>query len=99
MDKEILKKILQIDSLTNVLDWRERVIIHFLIRDMIDYTTSNIIKLYDWIIKENWGCPERNYGHDRILYFYDPDSNQWLTVDYYLKINSEYEWILQLRNN
>lgn len=100
MKIEILRKVLQLDSLVSVLDWRERVIVHFLMRDQIDFTTSKITSLYDWILKEKWECPERNYGQDRILYFFDVKSEKWMSTDHYLKLFKEYEpWMKQLRNN
>lgn len=97
MKKEILIKILQLDSLVNILSWYERVCIH---QNVLE--SSSLIKineLYEWILKENWESPETKYGQDRILYFYDVDSDTWMQENYYLKLFIEYEpWIKQLKN-
>lgn len=98
MDKNILRNILQLDSLVNVLSWYERIILHRLISDQKAETSDKIIELYNWIITENWQSPERNYGQDRVLYFYDVDSETWLPDDHYLKINTQYKpFIYQLK--
>lgn len=96
MEKEILIKVLQIDSLSNILSWYERVMIHLLISQKSDEVSERIVRLYNFIIEENWECPKRNYDHDRVLYFFDPDSDTWLPDDYYLKINTHYNKELTL---
>jgi len=42
MNKEILKNILKLDSIYQVLDWKDRIIIHLLLQDKIDAPSLNI---------------------------------------------------------
>ncbi|MEI7486819.1 MAG: hypothetical protein WCJ72_05325 [Chryseobacterium sp.] len=90
MKKEILKKVLQLDSLTGFLDWVDRAEIH-LYRDNAKIASKRVLAAYEWIIKENWEAPQMKYGHDRVLYFYDPDSETWLPDEYYLKLYPQYK--------
>ncbi|MEC3875967.1 hypothetical protein [Chryseobacterium salviniae] len=100
MNKNILIKILQLDSLVNVLTWYERVLIHQILNDKETSATQKIIDLYSWIVEENWESPKREYQHDRVLHFYDPDAEMWVPDEYYLKINKTYApWINQLKAN
>ena len=97
MSKTILIKILQLDSLVNVLSWYERIIIHQLLNDKKADATQKIIDLFDWIIAVEWEAPNRQYQHDRVLYFFDEDSLKWIPDELYLKINKNYApWINQL---
>ncbi|MBL7880377.1 MAG: hypothetical protein JNN23_11095 [Chryseobacterium gambrini] len=92
---EILLKILQLDSLCNFLSWYERVTVHQAIRDISNAQpveiSEKIIKVYQWIDDNGWEPPKMKYGQDLFQCFYDPDSDQWLTNDYYSKIYPEYQ--------
>ncbi|AKK74468.1 hypothetical protein OK18_19250 [Chryseobacterium gallinarum] len=97
MEKEILKKVLQLDSLIGFLSWQERVQIH-LYNDNDTITSKKVLAAFMWILKENWEPPEMNYGQDRLLYWYDPDSEIWFLDEDYLKIYQEYkEELTQLK--
>lgn len=89
MDKEILFKILRLDTLVRVLSWKERVLIHLLMNNRLSGTTKKIKEVYDWIKKNNWKSPLTQYGQDRLEYFYDFDKERWLPVEEYLNHNQE----------
>ncbi|GAA4156759.1 hypothetical protein GCM10022217_16110 [Chryseobacterium ginsenosidimutans] len=90
MEKEIKKKLLQLDSLIDFLSWYERSQIHhYKEGDVI--TSKKVLTAIEWIKKMNWESPQTKYGQDRILYFYDPDSDHWFTDENYLKIYFEYK--------
>lgn len=94
MDETILKKVLQLDSLLNFLQWDDRAQIHhycFLNKKVDPITSKKVLAAFVWIIKEKWEAPKRKYKDDRILYFYDPDSDTWLPDEDYLKLNSQYK--------
>ena len=57
MNKNILFKILQLDSLISCLEWTERVRIHLFINNKIESLTPKIKQVYEWILKENWEAP------------------------------------------
>lgn len=90
MEKELLKKILQLDSIIGFLNWIDRVTIHHYNGNEPELSPK-VLAAYKWIVKENWESPQRKYGHDRVLYFYDHDSEQWLPDEYYLKLFPEYK--------
>jgi hypothetical protein len=91
MDNTILFKILQLDSLVSFLDWTERVIIHTYINNKAEQTTPKILAAYLWIETNEWEAPQMEYKQDRLLYFFDLDSETWLTDEYYLKLFPEYK--------
>lgn len=91
MDISILKKVLQLDSLINFLQWEDRTLIHLYNENGPIITSTRILAAFVWILKENWEAPKTRYGQDRILYFYDPDSETWLPDEDYLKLYSEYK--------
>lgn len=100
MNKQTLIKILQLDSLVNALSWYERIIIHQLLNDKKADVTQKIIDLFDWIIAVEWEAPNRQYQHDRVLYFFDENSLKWIPDELYLKINTQYKtFINQLKTN
>jgi len=89
-----LKKVLQLDSLINFLSWQDRTEIHQYAKGG-DITSNKIISALIWIASENWQPPEMRYEDDRLLYFYDPDSDLWLTDENYTEIYFEYKEDLQ----
>lgn len=100
MNKQTLIKVLQLDSLVNVLSWYERVLIHQLLNDKVVLPTQKIVEMHSWIITQNWEAPNRQYQHDRVLYFFDEDSLKWIPDELYLKINKNYApWINQMKSN
>ena len=80
MNKELLLKVLQLDSIINILKWEERMMIHFQIQDRTDSTTENIEKLSQWIKLNKWIPPEMKYGQDRLLYF-ENEPGEWLSIE------------------
>jgi len=90
IDTTILKKVLQLDSLIGFLDWKDRVKIHHFKENETELS-KKVLAAFVWIIRENWESPETKYGHDRVLHFYDPDSETWLPDEYYLKLHPEYK--------
>lgn len=93
----ILKKVLQLDSLVNFLSWKERALIHQY-KDGDFVMSQKVLTALEWILQTNWNAPEMRYEDDRILYFYNPDSNEWLSDENYLKLFCEYkEDLLKLK--
>lgn len=90
MDREVLIKVLQLDSLIGFLSWQERAEIHHY-KESDTISSKKTLAAFVWIIKEKWESPDTKYGQDRILYFYDPDSDTWITDEYYLKLYPEYK--------
>lgn len=84
MNKNILFKILQLDSLISCLEWTERVRIHLFINNKIESLTPKIKQVYEWILKENWEAPQIGYAQDRLQYFYEPHGENWHPVENYL---------------
>lgn len=93
MNKDILFKILQLDSLIGFLDWTERVIIHLYREGKTDDgdLTLQIMVAYHWIQAESWEAPIMKYCDDCLQYFYDPDADTWIQVENYLKLHPEYK--------
>lgn len=91
MNNDILFKILQLDSLIELLHWTERIRIHLYREGKIETLTQKILEAHGWIEYHNWEAPEMKYGQDCLQYFYDPDSDKWLQVEYYLKLFPEYK--------
>lgn len=88
MKIEILKKILQLDSLIGFLDWTDRVEIH---QFKEKSNSPRIVAAYEWILKENWEVPQMRYGQDRLLYYYDSNSEKKILAEYYLKNHPQYK--------
>lgn len=84
MNKEILLKILKLDSLINCLEWEERMKIHFFINNKSAELSENIIEVYDWIKLNSWNAPMIQYGQDRLQYFYCFDSEKWHPVETFI---------------
>lgn len=85
MEKDNLFKVLQLDSLTNMLDWKERIMIHLYMNSREQITTPKIISVYEWISENRWMPPQMKYGQDFLLYFYDEDSEKWEPVEDFIK--------------
>lgn len=81
MDKTILFKVLQIDSLMPFLTWDDRIKIHLFLTDKASDLSTAIINTGEWIIKYGWEPPFMYYGHDRLLY-YEADGKQFPAEDY-----------------
>lgn len=90
MDKDILLKILQLDSLVRFLDWGERIILHLYREDKLTSTTPRILAVYEWIITESWEPPMMHYGEDRFQYFKDTDLDLWVESENYLNYFPQY---------
>lgn len=88
MKKDILKKVLQLDSLIGFLDWTDRAEIH-LFKEKSN--SPRIVVAYEWILKETWEAPQMKYGQDRLLYYYDPYSEKKILAEYYLKLHPQYK--------
>jgi len=84
MDKEILKNILKLDSIYQVLDWKDRIIIHLLLQNKIDTPSQNIEKMYEWMIVCLWIPPKVEYGQDRLLYI-KHESGEKISAEEYRK--------------
>ncbi|MCU7615634.1 hypothetical protein NZ698_00370 [Chryseobacterium sp. PBS4-4] len=80
MNKEILKNILILDSIYKLLDWKDRVRIHFLLQDKNTEVTPNIQILYDWCVKWMWLPPKLKYGQDRLQYF-ENSPDEWVLTE------------------
>jgi hypothetical protein len=93
MDNGILFKILQADSLTGFLDWKERVIIHLYREGKMEpgKLTLRIMAAYHWITETNWEAPQMKYCDDCLQYFYNQESGTWVQAENYLKIHPEYK--------
>lgn len=91
MNKTILFKILQLDSLVCFLDWTERVMIHMHINEKANITTPKILEAYHWLECNEWEPPAMRYGQDYLQYFHCPNSDTWLPVETYLKHFPEYK--------
>ena len=94
MDDQILKKVLQLDSLIGFLTWQERTDIH----RKNDISSSKIKAAYEWVISEKWNAPPMKYGQDRLLYYYDPDKDTWMCDETYLKNYPQYKEIENFKN-
>ena len=89
MNKDVLFKVLQLDSIFEVLDWAERVAIHIYIAGKEKRTTSKIFDIYEWIITNNWQSPTMKYGDDRLQYFLKNEI--WEPLENYKRYNPEIE--------
>lgn len=84
MKKEILTKVLQLDSIFEFLTWKERAYIHQYDRLKID--SKKIITAYNLIIDINWQSPGMRYGQDRLLYYENPYKEfEWILIEEYKK--------------
>lgn len=86
MDKEILFKVLQLDSLLNLLHWKDRIRIHLNISGRNETTTPDIMNAFEWIVCNKWEAPAMKYGQDYLQYFYSNDFCDWIPVEEYKKI-------------
>ena len=86
MNNEILFKVLQLDSIFGLLDWRERTFIHMYINGKSKELTPNILDAYGFIQDHNWQAPEMRYMDDRLLYFKYGD--EWLLISEYKKLTT-----------
>lgn len=93
MKNNILKKILQLDSILHFLTWKDRIRIHLYMLERFQSTTPHILAAYSWVVKNNWEAPEMRYGQDRLLYFKSL-GDQWEPIENYQCKN-----INQLINN
>jgi hypothetical protein len=94
MKNETFKKVLQLDSLTNILSWCERIEIH---QDKVQ--SPRIFAAYNWIEHNKWEVPSRNYEHSRVLCFLDERSGKWHPDEDYLKVYPEYkEELIKIKN-
>lgn len=82
MKNNILKKILQLDSIFHFLSWDDRIRIHLYMLERFQSTTPHILAVYEWITKNEWSAPEMRYGQDRLLYF-EIKEDQWEPVENY----------------
>lgn len=80
MDKEILLKVLQLDSITHCLDWEDRIRTHLYLNGRARVTSPKILAAVQWIEKWHWIAPEMRYGQDRLLY-YENASGEWRPVE------------------
>lgn len=84
MKKDLLKNILILDSIYQLIDWKDRVRIHFLLQEKAIETSPNIEILYNWMVKTKWIAPSLKYGQDRLQYFENyPD--EWILIEEYKK--------------
>ncbi|RQO37924.1 hypothetical protein DBR39_13630 [Chryseobacterium sp. KBW03] len=90
MDKTTLKKVLQLDSLINFLDWQERAQIHHCNESAVIASKKVLIAL-EWIGKVNWESPQTKYGQDRLLYFFNSEYDCWFVDEDYLKLYPQYK--------
>jgi hypothetical protein len=86
MDKETLKKILQLDSIFGILTYKERVLIHLIMQGKIDTATPYLRDLYNWCLDWDWQPPKTRYGQDRLLYF-ENAPGQWELIEELKKID------------
>lgn len=86
MEKEILINVLKLDSIYNILDWKDRVRIHLLLQQKIDQASLPIIQLHEWCKKWNWLPPKTRYGQDRLLYF-ENAPGEWKLIEELKKID------------
>lgn len=84
MNKEILLKILKLDSLINCLEWEDRIKLHLFLNNKINDLPTHIMFLYEWMKISKWSAPIIQYGHDRLQYFYVYDLQEWKPVEIYL---------------
>ncbi len=89
MNNDILFKILQLDSLTNFLHWKDRIRIHLYMLGKIEKITPKVNDAYHWIVTYGWESPLMKYGQDYLQYFQEPDSDLWLPVEDYLDLYYE----------
>ena len=80
MNKEILKNILILDSIYKLIDWKDRMRIHFLLQDKDIEISPNIQILYDWCKKLHWLPPKLKYGQDRLQYF-ENSPDEWVLIE------------------
>lgn len=80
MNKDILLKVLKLDSLLHKLSLQERVLIHRMRGDKIAEPTMNVFKMYRWVVENHWMPPRVRYGQDFLLY-YENKSGEWRPVE------------------
>ncbi|MCZ2084131.1 MAG: hypothetical protein LC112_07635 [Flavobacteriales bacterium] len=89
MNKELLMKVLQLDSIIEKLTWQERMMIHFFLQGKSEITTRTIDVLYAWVKSLNWEPPLMKIGQDRLKYCYDPNLELWFPVEEYRDITPD----------
>lgn len=100
MDKEIFFKVLQLDSLLNILHWKERIRIHLSISGRNETTTPDIMNVFEWIVRNKWEAPPMKYGQDYLQYYYDENIMEWLPVEEYKKFyNQQFRTLWNSRMN
>lgn len=85
MDKDIFFKVLQLDSLLNILHWKDRIRIHLMISGRNETTTPDIMNAFRWIVRNKWEAPTMKYGQDYLQYYYDENIMDWVPVEEYKK--------------
>lgn len=86
MKTEILKNILQLDSIFGLLTYKERVRIHLILQGKISEATPYLKQLYKWCEDWQWLPPKTRYGQDRLLYF-ENATGEWLLIEELKKID------------
>lgn len=97
MKTEILKNILQLDSIYGLLNWTDRVRIHLILQEKINDPTPKITLLYNWIIETNWERPTVKHlkDHPPEDSFYK-SGKDWINLKDYPKFHTEITEQLQI---
>ena len=96
MNKDILLKVLQLDSIIEQLQWKERMLLHFQIQNQTVETTPFILSLYHWIEVTHWKAPEMKFGQDRMKYCFEQKTESWLSTEDFIKTDRDLSTFMQL---
>ena len=95
MNKEILLKVLQLDSILEVLQWEERMMLHNAILDKNTVSTQRIRLMGDFVEYAYWEAPKMKIGQDRLKYCLKPNTeNEYITIEEYRSTDEEFKQLL-----
>ena len=94
MDKELLLKILQLDSIIEKLTWQERMKIHFCVQGQELLLKPTTLLIYDWV--SHWESPLMKIGQDRLKYCYDSSIKLWFPIEEYREITPKIKEIIKI---
>lgn len=85
MKSESLFKVLQLDSLINILSWQERWQIHEYLKGKPQLPSKRAQQLHLFILQAHWVPPLTKFGQDRLLYFFW--KGEWHLAEHYIEIS------------
>ncbi|MDV4024220.1 hypothetical protein CMT52_07705 [Elizabethkingia anophelis] len=78
-----LLQALAFDSIYGVLSWYDRAVAHMYLYNKVEKVTERAYKLTVAVAQHKLKAPEMRYKEDKILYFYEENSETWQPVESY----------------